>query len=32
MTRAIDDVVTDPALKTELTQAFSKTATFLRNQ
>jgi len=32
MTRALDEVVTDADLKTELTQAFFKTATFLRNQ
>jgi hemoglobin len=32
MTRALDEVVTDAGLKTELTQAFFKTATFLRNQ
>ena len=32
MTRALDDVVPDDALRTQLTQAFFKTATFLRNQ
>ncbi len=31
MTRALDDVVSDAALRAQLTQAFFKTADFLRN-
>jgi hemoglobin len=32
MTRALDEVVTDAALRTKLTQSFFKTADFLRNR
>lgn len=32
MTRALDEVVTDVALRTQLTQSFFKTADFLRNR
>ncbi len=31
MTRALDDIVADPALRIQLTQSFFKTADFLRN-